>query len=67
MRYESHAYGTREEIVQELRNNLGACMGQALSKQSMRAMDALAHGALAVRVGKICYFVDEPDYHVTDE
>lgn len=62
MRYEAKAYGTREEIIAELQNNLGAQRSDRRQQESADAIAELENGAESVQVGHIHYVVtdDQP-------
>jgi len=59
MRYEARAYGTRDEIIKELNNNLGGHRSERRQAESRAAIEALQSGADTVVAGKIHYFVED--------
>lgn len=58
MRYEARAYGTRDEIIRELRNNLGGHRSERRQAESAAAIEALQAGADTITAGKIMYIVE---------
>lgn len=61
---EAFAYGTREEIIAELSNNLGAQRSERRQQQAADAIEAIEAGAPTVRMGKIRYIVLPQQYLV---
>lgn len=61
---EAPAYGTRDEIIAELRNNLGAQRSERRQQASADAIQAIEAGAPTVRMGKIRYIVLPMQYLV---
>lgn len=59
MRYEARAYGTRQEIIAELQNNLGAQRSDRRRQQSAEAIAELESGADSIQVGHIHYVVTD--------
>ena len=58
------AYGTRDEIIAELSNNLGAQRSERRQQQAADAIEAIEAGATSVRMGKIRYIVLPQQYLV---
>lgn len=61
---EARAYGTRDEIIAELSNNLGAQRSERRQQQAADAIQALEAGAATVHMGKIRYIVVPQRYLV---
>lgn len=61
MRYEARAYGTRDEIIRELRNNPACHRSERRQAESAAAIEALKAGAGTVTAGKIHYFVSSEE------
>lgn len=57
MRYEARAYGTRDEIIEQLRARLGPAGSKRREAEALAAIEALEAGADTVVAGKIHYFV----------
>lgn len=59
VRYEARAYGSREEILTELANNLGAQRSERRQRQAKEAIEAINAGAEQVQFGKILYIIED--------
>lgn len=66
MRHEARAYGTRDEIIRELSQNLGAHRSERRQAEARAAIEALEAGAETVVAGKIHYFVESSATTVGD-
>jgi hypothetical protein len=59
VRYEARAYGTREEIIETLRNNLGAHRSDRRQREAQEAIDVIEAGASEVQYGPTLYIVED--------
>lgn len=59
MRYVSLAYGTRQEILAELRNNLGGQRSERRQREAVEAIRDLENGETSVTFGHTTYLVEE--------
>lgn len=61
MRYEAHAYGTREEILATIKVNDNAARSPRRRAEAQDAAQAIESGATEVHFGKVTYHVTECD------
>ena len=59
MRYEARAYGSRQEIVQHLTNNLGGHRSERRQREAADAIAMLEGGADEVTFGHCTYVVED--------
>lgn len=65
MKYEARAYGTRQEIADELTNGMGGHRSARKMRELEQALGELRDGADRVRVRHTVYVVTDPAEGVT--
>jgi len=59
IRYESIAYGTRQEIIDLLNDNLGAQRSERRKAEARKALEEINAGDNSVTFGHTTYLVEE--------